>query len=132
MREYQRKKKNKYLLPHNVYMQTLYAIRDYERLKSESEMILDSSPPSVCTTPGGKGGVSPSSPTETKALKIAEYNAKITAVSGALKSIPQEYRRGVLNNILHGARYPIDADIRTYQRNKQKFIYFAAVNLKFI
>lgn len=35
MRDYQRKKDNPYKLPHNVYMQNLYFIRDYDRLKNE-------------------------------------------------------------------------------------------------
>ena len=37
MRNYQRTRNNPYLLPHHLYMRTLYIIRDYERLKQKAE-----------------------------------------------------------------------------------------------
>ena len=41
MRDYQAVTNNPYLLPHHLYMRTLYIIRDYDRLKEKAEKLLD-------------------------------------------------------------------------------------------
>lgn len=127
MRNYQRK--NKYKLPHNVYMQTLYFIKDYYRLKEEADRILHASP-SLSTDVVGKGKGAVSNPTEDKALRIAEINEKLAIIEGALEMIPEEYRKGVFNNVVKKDWFPIDAAVRTYQYQKQKFIYYCAQKIK--
>ena len=44
MRDYQRTRNNKYVLPQTVYLQTIYKIRDYDRMVLELERALESSP----------------------------------------------------------------------------------------
>ena len=130
MRNYQRKKKNPYLLPHNVYMQTLYLIRDYERLKDEYNQLLYASSMPCDGQPKGSGGVG--RPAENKAVILSGISTKTDAVENALKQIPECYRKGVWNNVLYGWRYPIDADERTYRTYKQRFIYAVAKKMLFI
>lgn len=116
MRNYQSKKKNPYLLPHNVYMQTLYLIRDYERLKEEYSQLMN-----------------PSTTMSKQSKKIRGVICqKIDAIENAAKEIPEYYQKGVWNNVLYGYRYPINADIRTWQTYKQRFIYYTAQNMQYV
>lgn len=125
MGEYQRKRNNPYRLPHNLYMRVLYIIRDYDRLRSERQEIIHASP----VMDGMPRGNLQSSVAENKAIKLASLDEDCEAVERALLRIPAEYRKGVMNNICYGARYPIDADYSTYSRWRQRFIYWTAVYL---
>ena len=129
MRHYQKKRNNPYILPHNLYMSVLYIIRDYERLKSEREYILTASP---LPPDGQPRGMSISNPTEDKAMKLIAVSSQIDVVDKALRTVPKEYRKGVMDNILYESWYPIDAGVRTYQYWKQRFIYYVAKNMKLI
>lgn len=130
MKEYQRKKNNPYLLPHCLYMRTLYIIRDYNRLKAEAEQILHASSAPVDGQPTARSFKC--SVTENKAMKLSEIDAEIYAIETALQEIPEFFRKPVMNNILYGVRYPVGASTRTYKRYKQKYIYSVAKKLNFI
>ena len=122
MRNYQRKINNPYYLPHNVYMQTLYLVRDYDRLRSEVLDIIYAG-----ATPDGSSRSSRvGKPTESKASKIEEAEAKIKAIEAALLSIEPEYRKGVFDNVCYGSPYPTDASYETYGRKRRKFLYAVA------
>lgn len=129
-RNYQCKKNNDYRLPHNVYVQVIYAVRDYDRLKNERKKLLHGSPPPPDGMPRGKGEAG--SPTEKRALRLAEIEVRLEAIDAAIKTIPLEYRKGVLNNLIYWARYPADADMRTYRRYKQRVVYEIAKKLYLI
>jgi len=105
MREYQCTKNNPYLLPHHLYMRMLYIIRDYERIKQNTEMASEE---------GQKDNV----------FKGAVREAE--AIEKALTYVPAFYRDGVLENIMDGSRYPMGADERTFRRYKQRYIYYVA------
>lgn len=130
MRNYQCKKKNPYLLPHNVYMQALYLIRDYDRLKGEYNRLLYTSAPPHDGQPTGKGGIG--RPVEVKAIMLSEIDSKMRIIENAINQIPKYYRSGVWNNVVHGVRYPADADMRTYRTYKQRFIYNVAKGMTFV
>ncbi len=100
MREYQKKRGNPYLLPHCLYMRTLYLIRDYPRLKARAQNAQDSES-GACAN-------------------------EVRAVEGALEMLPEFYREPVFNNIVYGCRYPLGADERTFRRYKQRCVYYAA------
>lgn len=120
-RNYQRQKNNPYKLPHNLYMRMLYLVRDYERIRSEREDILNSSPPPDGTAHSGTGN-----PTEQKAIKLIELGSSCDAVESAIAIIPLEYRKGVWNNICYQSPYPADAGEATYKRWRCRFIYEVA------
>lgn len=101
MREYQGKRNNPYILPHNLYMRMVYMIRDYERMKNIA----------------GK-------------LKNCQIETEIEAVETALEKIPEFYRLPIYQNVVDGERYPVGADERTFRRYKQKFIYYVAKELR--
>lgn len=129
MKEYQRKRNNKYHLPHEAYNATIWTIRDYERLKESAQAILDESPPPPDGQPKGapsKGAI------EIKALKRDAYLTKINAIEKGLEKIPREYRQGIWDNIVSYKRYPDDAAKSTYGIYKARFVFFVAENLKII
>lgn len=129
MRDYQPKKNNKYLLPGTLYKLTLQLIRDHERKKTVYNNIPDESKQ---RSDGMPRGSSMGNPTQNDGIRLAEMKDTIDAVENALAEIPEEYRRGVWENIVRGKRYPDDADRATYSRHKRKFIYNVARNMLWI
>lgn len=118
MRNYQKTKNNPYLLPKFLYAEVKYMIKDYKRLKEDYEML------------------SAMSSENRNWAKLCTEASKISAIDMALLRIPEEYRLGVVNNIEHersrDGYYPADADYRTYQKYKQRFIYYVAENLNYV
>ena len=53
MKDYQRQKGNRYILPRTLYHQTVWQIRDYYRLKEQADAILEESPPPPDGQPHG-------------------------------------------------------------------------------
>lgn len=125
-RDYQRIKNNKYILPRNLYRQTLYVIRDYDRIKLEYEDMLQLS--AVCSD-GQPRGSDVSDPTPLMAARAERYHDIIKAVDDAKQAIPKEYRKGVWQNIVHEAPFPITAARSTYGLYKSRFVYMVAKNL---
>lgn len=125
MRDYQAHK-SKYLLPYEVYHQTLWTIRDYDRMKAEAEAILEESPP---PPDGQPKGTKTGDEVFSKAMRREEYVRKTRAIEAALEVVPEEYRLGVWRNVTEWKRYPLDADRTTYGRWKSRFIFEAANRL---
>lgn len=126
MRDYQRKKNNKYLLPSAVYHQTIWTIRDYYRMKQEASDILTESSAAMDGMPHGERTVDV---VTKKAIKRENLLSRISAIDAALSDIPPEYQKPVWKNILFGTPFPAHADRSTYGRNKAKFIASAAERL---
>ena len=129
MRDYQRKK-GKYTLPREVYRQTLWQIRDYDRLCQKYAETVTESPAPSDGMPRAKGITS--DPTYQKAVKLEHIGRVLAAIEEALALVPPEYRKGVWNSVLYDTPYPFDADRTTYGRWKSKFVYTVAEKLNFI
>ena len=127
VREYQKKKNNPYHLPHELYMQVLYLVRDYARVKAARDDILHGTPQRSGPPIAGH-----SSPTENKALRLYALGNECDAVEKALASIPKEYRRGVWENVVRRVPYPADAGAETYGRWRRRFLYRTAQNLHLV
>lgn len=108
---------------------TLAFIRDHNRKVKEYKKIVEESPPPPDGQPRGSGT---GKPTERDGIRRAELREAIDAVQAALKQVPEEYRKGVWENIFLERRYPDDADPRTYRTYKQRFIYYVAHNMFWI
>lgn len=126
MRDYQRKKNNKYILPSAVYHQTIWTIRDYYRMKQEANDILTESSAAMDGMPHGEKAVDV---VTKKAIKREALIGKISAIDAALLDIPAEYRKPIWKNILYSTPFPSYADRSTYGRNKARFIASAAERL---
>jgi len=107
MRNYQRKRNNPYRLPHNVYMQTLYIIRDRDRLQRELQHIRE-------------------------APEMEAVSERIRAIDEGIASVPEEYRQGVFRSIAYGDPYPITAGEATWRRWRSRMAYYVAKNLKLL
>ncbi len=129
MRDYQRKKSSKYILPKTVYHQTLWRIRDYYRLKSIADKIVYDSANVIDGMPRSKRITDVVCQ---KVIKREKYMNDIFIIDKELRNIPEEYRKGVWENILKNKAYPKDADRSTYGRYKTKFIYCVAKSFELI
>lgn len=125
MKHYQPRKQNPYILPHHIYYKTIWEIKGYYWLKERVEDIILATPDHDGQPHAG--GVS--DPTYTKALKLGDSASRLRIIEEERDRILPEYRQGVWDNIMHGSRYPDDADRRTYSRHKSKFVYRVAVRL---
>lgn len=129
MRDYQRTKNNKYYLPKAVYHQTIWFIRDYQRMMERlDELLLESASPSD----GMPRSTLTSDPTLSQVIKRDELVKKTQTIEKAIAKIPEEYRKGVWNNIMFYMAFPLDADRTTYARYKSKFINQVAFEMDFI
>jgi len=125
MKHYQPRRGNKYILPHHIYYETLWKIKGYYWMKERVEDIILATP----DRDGQPRGSGISDPTYSKAINMSVYSHTVNVIDEERAKIQSEYQRGVWDNIMHGTRYPDDADRRTYSRHKSKFIYSVAVRL---
>lgn len=118
MRDYQPKKNNPYKLPPNLYHEVKYMIRDYSRLNQEYSELTEQQEE------------------ERNWVKLCTVASKLSAIRIAIRQIPSEYRKGLLNNLEHERKkegyYPNNADFRTYQAYKQKLIFLVAQNMNYV
>ena len=129
MRDYQPRQKNKYRLPIPVYHQTVWLIRDYDRICSELNDILLASP----DPPDGQPhGTNLSDEAFAKAKRRDQLVDKKNAIDNALARVPDDYRKGVWDNVQLRKSFPKDADRTTYARHKSAFILDVAISMNFI
>lgn len=128
-RDYQRIRRNQWVLPHNLYRQTLYAIRDYPRLKEEYEYLLQGQSTEIDGQPKGNHI---GDPTAATALKAERLHNRLKAIDDAKMVIPVEYRKGVWDNILYGKPFPKYAHKNTFGYHKAHLVYEVAKNLTLI
>lgn len=129
MGDYQRIKFTKYKLGRVLYNKTLWRIRDYNRLKDVADGIIQQSHEQ--SEPTGK--TNKTSDTVLNAVvKREKYLTEIKTIDECLDLIPQEYRKGIWNNIMYNEPYPIYADRSTYGRWKSKFIHDVAQKLEIV
>ena len=64
--------------------------------------------------------------------KSDDINFETNAIKSAMDEILEEYKKGIMDNILYDKPYPLDADYSTYRRRKQRFIYDVARRLNLI
>lgn len=129
MRDYQRKRNNPYYLPKTLYHRVIAVIRDYDRQCEEIDNVLyGTADHDGVTVAGGM----PGKPTESAALRLAQYENDTEAVEQALIQIPEEYRKEVFDNIRVGERFPNTAHRSTWFRWKRKFVWYVAENLNLV
>lgn len=129
MRDYQRRKNNKYYLPKSVYHRTLWVIRDYERMKEEVESLVEIS---GVNTDGMPRGNEASDQVSRMVIKRCDLLKDVNVIDMALELIPEEYRVGVWNNIQYNKAYPTYAAVRTFAMYKAIFIHSVAKGLNYV
>jgi hypothetical protein len=118
------------LLPHNVYMQVLYKVRDYTRLELEyHELLYASNQPSDGQPKGNQTG----NPTERKAERLIVVSHEMEAIEQALTQIPEEYRNGVFDNVCYGIPYNLQyVHYNTWGIHRRSFLENVAKKLNLI
>jgi len=112
------KGKNPYI-PHELFMQAVYLIKDYDRIKAEYDAI----PEATSTSDGQPRGSGISDTTQRKALKREQLSHRIKAIDDAANLMPEEYRKHIINNIKYEINYPLDyANKNTWTNWKKRFI----------
>ncbi|MGI6177042.1 MAG: hypothetical protein ACOYJO_01110 [Eubacterium sp.] len=128
-REWQQTKMTEYLMPDAVYYQSLWAVRDYQRMEKrirELHKDLDTGGSSVVNETGDR--YTSSSKVEKKALELALLEDRVDGIKRAISGVPREYRAFILSNIIlknSGAGFPD----KVWRSWKQKFLYDVAHNL---
>lgn len=107
----------------------LWLIRDYANIKAKVA-ILDGF--GGGSSDGGPRSTLPHSSTEDIAVKRAELSAQLDIVDKAFEVVPEEYRSGIWENILHRSRFPDTAGLKTWKRWKQRFIWTVAFYAGFL
>lgn len=130
MRDYQRRT-GKYKVSRTVYHQALWYIRDYYRLKENLNSISTLSPILVDDMPKSQTNKT-SDKVFSLVMKREKYADKIRIIERAFRLIPEEYRKGVWNNIHFNKCFPMDAHRVTYSNYKSKVIYLVAKELNLL
>ena len=115
-------------LPREVYMQTVWFIRDYPRIKEEYDGLIEKSHP----MDGQPRGTDVGDPTGQTAIRCAELSDKLKAVDDALGAIPKEYRQYIFESVVYRAPYPSFAALNTWKTYRRRFIYFVAIIMEFV
>ena len=129
LKEYNPQKPREYHLEQSLYLRVLHTVRDYPRMIEKVNEVLYG---------GGNNDGMPKSndvgkPTEKKAIAIAETQDTLNAIENALKQVPIEYRQYIFEDVVYKTAYPLDyADKSTWRRNRMKFLYNVANNLKLL
>lgn len=114
-------------LPKEIYMQTLWFIRDYPRLKDEYNDLLFRSH----VMDGQPRGTDVGDPTGQTAVLSAELSKKIGAIESALLEIPCEYRDSILSSVLYRTKYKDYASRNTWKNYRRRFVFYVAKNMGF-
>ena len=128
-REWQQTRMKEYVLPDAVYYQSLWAVRDYERMCYRLHQLEDE--PALYG--GGlireiESGYHVGRPVENQAMEAAILKERIEAINNALLIVPPRYRSYIISNIVlknQGNAFPN----KTWRFWKQKFLYQVARNL---
>jgi len=116
-------------IPEDLYRQTLWMIKGYDRMKAEYDnAIWDSPDPPDGQPRGGNTG----DPTSREGLKRAELFRKLQAIEQAKLYIPECYREGVWNNLLYKTPYPKGAHRKTWWQYKTAFVRKVAQNMSWL
>lgn len=112
-----------YRLPKAIYMSTLWYIRMYPKLKEQYAAIYVESP----AQDGQPKSPMPGDPTFAKAAKLERLHDMIQPIEDAWTVIPDEYHKGIYDNIIYRRPYPDYANRKTWQLWRQRYVYRVAV-----
>lgn len=130
-REWQQTRFKEFVMPDAVYYQTLWAVRDLERLEGKYAQLKnevmkvnhnDEEPLNKSID------YSNIKPTEQKAMELIVLDERIRSIRSALDMVPERYRKYVLGNIIlkdPGTSFPD----KLWRIWKQRFLFNVAKNL---
>ena len=128
-REWQQTRLPEYIMPNAVYYQSLWAVRDLERMESRLEELEDSNSVGTKSFVQEKGkGYSGGSTVENTAMEAAILQERVDAIRNALLIVPERYRDTIMGSILFNDNISVYPS-RMWKIWKQKFLFHVAKNL---
>lgn len=134
-REWQQTRYKEYVMPDAVYYQSLWAVRDLQRMTDRLSEIKGngtegSNTKSVSVVKDGGKTYNVSRPTEQGAMEVIILEERINAINSALEEVPEGYREFVMTSIVSGTGKEFPSRLWKYW--KQRFLFRVAKNLSMI
>lgn len=130
MGEYQYRSNEKYVLPTAVYHQCLWMIRDMDRMEKRISVLNDELLISNFNIISGMSISENLITLENNKNELKLLEERLEGIYRALDSVPEEYSKCILDNIISHIKYNDYAHENTWKKWKQRLIYNIAVNLK--
>lgn len=130
-REWQQTKQKEYVMPDTVYYQSLWAVRDLERMEKRLNELDENrgEREKSGSFVHEQANTSPLwQPTEEHAMEKVILEERVKAIHNALSIVPDIYRPYILSNIIQkktGSSFPN----KFWKVWKQRFLYYVAKNL---
>ena len=130
-REWQQTKLSEYVMPNAVYYQSIWAVRDLERMEDRLEELKFEGKitgTSVVKDFQKQYDRARVNKVEDVAMEVAILQERIEGITNALNQVPERYRKSIMDNIFQ-------KDVSTNSKNKlwrawkQKFLFQVAKNL---
>ena len=128
-REWQQTRLPEYIMPNAVYYQSLWAVRDLERMEERLEELEESKGGGTKSLVQESGkNYNGGSSVENSAMEMAILQERVDAIYKALQIVPEMYRDTVIENIVLKDNMSIYPS-RMWKIWKQKFLFHVAKNL---
>lgn len=127
-REWQQTRMSEYVMPNAVYYQSIWAVRDLERMEDRlKELNRDTSRVDLSGVVMERESGYRESRVELKAVEAVVLEERVSGIRRALSEVPERYRNCILNNVVYNETVPYPGKL--WKLWKQKFLYRVAVNL---
>ena len=127
-REWQQTRMSEYVMPNAVYYQSIWAVRDLERMEDRLKEL------NRAAMQESEGGILmereagyKESKVERRAMEAAILSERVEGIRKALSEIPERYRSCILDNIVYNE--PVTYPGKLWKLWKQKFLFGVAINL---
>lgn len=127
-REWQQTKMKDFLMPDAVYYQSIWAVRDLDRMEKRVRELKGNFSYETAVVSDVKNAYNISKPTEKDAVELVVLEERVDAIRRALDIVPESYRKYIMSNIVlknSGVTFPD----RLWRIWKQRFLYHVAKNL---
>ena len=129
-REWQQKKLPEYVMPNAVYYQSLWAVRDLERMEMRLKELKrgDFVGGVMAVKEPSKNYGTNSCKVQQRAMEAAVIEERVDAINRALMEVPEIYRQCIMDSVLQKETEEIHPG-KLWKIWKQKFLYGVARNL---
>ena len=110
-------------MPPTAYNRTICTIRDYPRMVYELEQLKrDAGCLRASSYDDMPKGASGGSGLDAKIAEIVDLEREVQKMQAIIDTIPEEFRKGIMDNILYRVGFPHIPSRATWYREKSKFI----------
>lgn len=132
--DYQKRRAHEYLVPHTVYKQAVWAVKDLPRLKERLKEVQENAyyvGSHNLLLEGGTNGIL-SDTTANNAVELANISNRINAIENAFLMIPEKYRDGIRKHLINDMEFGDSAHPNTWKHWQQVYIFYTAKNLQLV